>query len=333
MLYMYVYRFEEDGGHVIIDLDADWWKDGEGYEPGYVWTLDEIEEPFAPHLEEVMAGEPIAGYSEQTKADGYLFTYTRPIFKSDGSYACTACVDFSMDHLAEIDREFTIKLTLIMLAIIAVVLVLDFYIVRKRVTQPINKLSACAGKFTYDTEEARKNNLQLIDALNIHTGDEIEDIYHVFQTVTHDSFQATANLLQTQTDLKDKEGMITAMAADYRSLYLVDLDNDECTCVRTADREYFSEKWKDAVFSFQEGFADYAEHCVAEKDREEFLQFVAPEHIRDGLASEVMLSNRYLTVKDGVEQCLEAGMNAHLSKPVEIEQLKATLSRLLAKSQ
>ena len=33
--------------------------------------------------------------------------------------------------------------------------------------------------------------------------------------------------------------------------------------------------------------------------------------------------------EDDVKQCLSAGMNAHLSKPVDIDQLKETLGRLL----
>ena len=204
ILYMYFYRFEKDGGHVVIDLDADWWKDGEGYDPGYVWSLDEMEEPYKSHLEDVMAGKQIAGYSEQTKNDGYLFTYTRPVFRSDGSYACTACVDFSMDVLSGMDIAFTLRLSLILIGIGIIVLILDFYIVRKRITKPINELSQCAGKFAYDTEEDRKNNLQLLDALNINTGDEIEDVYHVLQSVTHDSFNASAGLSQAMTDIKQR---------------------------------------------------------------------------------------------------------------------------------
>ncbi|MBR0409379.1 MAG: cache domain-containing protein [Eubacterium sp.] len=53
-------------------------------------------------------------YIYRFEEDGYLFTYTRPIFRSDGSYACTACVDFSMDYLSEMDRAFTLKLALIL---------------------------------------------------------------------------------------------------------------------------------------------------------------------------------------------------------------------------
>ena len=298
ILYMYIYRFESDGGHVIIDLDADWWENGEGYAPGYVY---ETEEPFTSHLEEVMAGKEIAGFSELTKEDGYLFTYTRPIFRSDGSYACTACVDFSMDYLASMDRAFTYRLALILLGIGVLVLVLDFFIVRRRITQPINELSRCAGSFKYDTEEDRRRNLQLIDAVNIHTGDEIEDVYHTLQSVTHDSYSATANLIQAQTDIRERDGMITAMAADYRSIYYADLDKDECLCVRATAKQD-AHMWEGRIFSFREGFTEYAEHCVAEADREAFLRFIEPDNIRAGLADETMISHRYLSIRSGVEQ-------------------------------
>ncbi len=168
ILYMYVYRFEEDGGHVIIDLDADWWENGEGYPVGSLWSLEELEEPFASHLDEIMAGKEINGYSEHSKEDGYLFTYTRPIFRSDGAYACTASVDFSMDYLSGMDIDFTVRLSLILLCIGAAVLVLDIYIVRRRITRPINELSRCSGNFAYNTEADRKNNIRLLDAVNIH---------------------------------------------------------------------------------------------------------------------------------------------------------------------
>ena len=301
ILYMYIYRFEEDGGHVIIDLDADWVENGEGYEAGSLWSLDEIEEPFKSHLQKVMAGEELAGYSEHTKEDGYLFTYTRPIFRSDGSYACTASVDFSLDYLSGMDIAFTLQLTLIMIGIGVIVLVLDIHTVRKYITHPINALSRCAGGFSYDTEEDRKNNIRLLDELNIHTGDEIEDVYHTLQSVTRDSYLAAANLNQALTDIRDRDGMITAMAADYRSIYYADLDRDECICYR-ATSEMPDRMWAGKEFPFSQGFTEYAEHCVAEKDRDGFLEFIKPENIREGLAKEAMLSCRYLSVINGEER-------------------------------
>lgn len=225
ILYMYVYRFEEDGGHVIIDLDADWWENGEGYEPGYLWSLDEIEEPFASNLSEIMQGKEIAGYSEHNQEDGYLFTYTRPIFRSDGSYACTASVDFSMDYLSNMDISFTLKLTLILLGIGALVLLLDILFVRHSITQPINELSVCAGKFAYDTEADRKNNIELLEGVRINTDDEIEDVYDMLLSVTRDSFLATTSLTQAKQDIQDKDEQLSEMSIKAYKDFLTGVGN------------------------------------------------------------------------------------------------------------
>ncbi|MBO7703590.1 MAG: hypothetical protein J6S26_04010, partial [Solobacterium sp.] len=96
-------------------------------------------------------------------------------------------------------------------------------------------------------------------------------------------------------------GMITAMSADYRSIYYADLDRDECVCVR-ASAESLEQMWEGKTFSFREGFRDYADHCVSKADREAFLQFVEPENIRKGLANEAMISFRYLADVEGLEQ-------------------------------
>ena len=104
-------------------------------------------------------------------------------------------------------------------------------------------------------------------------------------------------------------GMITAMAADYGSIYYADLDKDESICVRSADKPY-GKMGEGKPFSFREGLSDYAEHCVSASDREGFLRFVDPENIRRELAAEAMISHRYLTDKDG-EQRYEMGGPHH----------------------
>ena len=96
-------------------------------------------------------------------------------------------------------------------------------------------------------------------------------------------------------------GMITAMAADYKSLYYVDLDKDECTCVQAAAKlsRYM---WENKVFSFYDGFVKYARQFVCETDRDAFISFIQPVNIRSGLANEPMITHRYLVNKDGMEQ-------------------------------
>ena len=97
-------------------------------------------------------------------------------------------------------------------------------------------------------------------------------------------------------------GMITAMAADYRSIYHANLDKDECLCVRASEKTDGGRMWEGRSFSFREGFTEYAGHYVVDADREAFLRFIEPDNIRAGLANEKMIALRYLTVKDGVER-------------------------------
>ena len=85
------------------------------------------------------------------------------------------------------------------------------------------------------------------------------------------------------------------------SIYYADLDKDECICYR-ATSEMPDRMCAGKEFPFSQGFTEYAEHCVAEKDREGFLEFIKPENIREGLAKEAMLSCRYLSVINGEER-------------------------------
>ena len=209
ILYIYVCRIEEDGGHIIFDLDAEGVENGEAYEVGYVF---ELEEPFASEIPNIMAGKETSGYAVHTQEDGFLYSYIRPIYRSDGSYACSACVDFSMDYVQKADSVFTRNLFLILLLIAVILFTAEVVIIQKWVTKPIDELSHCAEKFAYKTEDDRRNNIELLEKVNIHTGDEIETVYEMLKNVTTDSYMATANLSLAINDILDKDEQISEIS-------------------------------------------------------------------------------------------------------------------------
>ena len=211
VLYLYAYRCEEDGGHIIFDLDNDDVENGEAYEPGYVY---ELEEPFASYQKEIMAGEEVPGYDVHSKEDGYLYSYCRPVFDSKGNYACSVCVDFSLDHMNAEDNAFTFRLALIVLVIAAVILVFEVAVVKRWVTDPLHEMAKCASKFAYETEEDRGNNIDMIDDLDIRSKDEIGEIYQVLRSMTRDSFLSTANLTLARKDIQDKDEKISVISQD-----------------------------------------------------------------------------------------------------------------------
>ena len=107
--------------------------------------------------------------------------------------------------------------------------------------------------------------------------------------------------LELEERAKTDASMVTAMSADYRSLYYADLDKDECLCVRATSKQD-GHMWKGKAFPFYDGFVDYAERYVVEADRDAFIRFVDPDSIRAGLANETMISHRYLSTRSGEEK-------------------------------
>ena len=117
--------------------------------------------------------------------------------------------------------------------------------------------------------------------------------------------------LQLQNELLEQEKlrtrqdyMITALASDYKSVYYVDLDSDECICYRSEATPEEGPQVGDR-FSYIEAFTRYANEVVAESYRESFLQFIDPDNIRKHLEKELIIAFRYLTVGKNGEETYE----------------------------
>ncbi len=98
----------------------------------------------------------------------------------------------------------------------------------------------------------------------------------------------------------EQDSMITAMAADYRSVYYVDLDNDSVVCYRKDDSRRDGISLGEQA-AFRKAFTEYAKSHVTEEYREAFLNFIDPESIKEGLKNERVISLRYLVSYNGKE--------------------------------
>ena len=107
-------------------------------------------------------------------------------------------------------------------------------------------------------------------------------------------------LLEEEKKRTQQDNMITAMSADYRSVYYVDLEKDEGICYRgdPGDDEQTEEG---KTFAFTERFRWYADHSVDQEYREGFLKFIDPDNISAGLAKDPILAYRYLARRAGKE--------------------------------
>ena len=107
-------------------------------------------------------------------------------------------------------------------------------------------------------------------------------------------------LQKQQMHQKELNSMITAMASDYRSVYHVDIDEDNAVCYR-ADPDDPEQIGEGVHFPYYETFREYCNEHVDEEFREDFLRFIDPDNIRKALATENIIAFRYLAMRGGKE--------------------------------
>ena len=107
-------------------------------------------------------------------------------------------------------------------------------------------------------------------------------------------------LLEQEKQRAQQDRMITALAADYWSVYYLELDTDEGVCYQ-AHPDVENGLKAGESFSYPSAFIAYANTCITEPYREEFLRFIQPDAIRERLKTERVISYRYMVNRRGKE--------------------------------
>ena len=103
-------------------------------------------------------------------------------------------------------------------------------------------------------------------------------------------------LLAQEQHKTQQDNMIKVLASDYRSVYYINLFEDDGVCYRSDDTIAEGEH-----FSFSEKFTEYADTYITEEYRADFLNFIKPESIREGLKNDLSLIYRYTVNRNDVE--------------------------------
>ena len=106
-------------------------------------------------------------------------------------------------------------------------------------------------------------------------------------------------LLAEKAQAEQQDRMIKALSADYRSVYYIELDKDSGVCYQArTDLPGFKVGEK---FNYLAAVTNYCNRYITEPYREEFLKFIQPDNIREGLKDHLLVSYRYMINVDGVE--------------------------------
>ena len=104
-----------------------------------------------------------------------------------------------------------------------------------------------------------------------------------------------------QRRLREQQGkLITALSSDYWSVYYLELDKDEGICYQShADVENGFKVGEH--FPYMASVTAYADKYITDQYRDEFMRFVQPDAIREGLKEQRVISYRYMVNRHGKE--------------------------------
>lgn len=126
-----------------------------------------------------------------------------------------------------------------------------------------------------------------------------KETQEVMQQELEERIALQDELLEQEKKRAQLDSMITALASDYRSVYYVNLETDYATCYRNDSSD--DDITRDEVFKFSEVFTEYANKYVTKDYREQFLEFIKPENIREELKNNLIIALRYMVDKGGNE--------------------------------
>ena len=121
-------------------------------------------------------------------------------------------------------------------------------------------------------------------------------------------------LLGQKEQAQQQDRMIQALSSDYRSVYYLELDKDEGVCYQArTDLQGFKAGER---FGYLEAVKAYCGRYVVESFREEFMRFVSPDSVREGLKSSPVISYRYM-IRAGGRDSWEIVKFAGVGRPGE----------------
>lgn len=193
VLYLYVETVSAD--KVVYIMDAD--EEGSACELGDTYPPAESSRKYLDTLE-----NGVPAFITNTKKFGWLCTAGAPVFDSDGKVVALAFSDISMEEVVSDQYHFLMLICIVLIVAAAMATAIIIVLIRRFVVSPINALSLAAVRFVSGKEN---NNMEIVEessfnGLNIHTGDEIQNLFEAIKTMEKDINQYIENLTLIMTE-------------------------------------------------------------------------------------------------------------------------------------
>ena len=165
IIFLYVYQIQEDGCHVVFDLDSYDPNSGlvQGSEPG---TMEPFDPSFEKYLPNLLSGEEIPPVISNDSY-GYLLTVYTPLYDSQGVCRCYVAVDFSMNLLVKYVNDIIRKIAVLFVLVILLAFLLSAFATDIGIVEPLKQLEKTAYRDAMTGLYNRAAYLEKTEMLNI----------------------------------------------------------------------------------------------------------------------------------------------------------------------
>ncbi|MCR4909616.1 MAG: HD domain-containing protein [Lachnospiraceae bacterium] len=206
--YLYVYKIEEDGCHVVFDIDTD---KAPAAETGSVIPFDE---GFADQIPELLEGKEVEPVITNDKY-GYLLTFYQPVYDSEGRCVCYAAADAAMEKLNTYERSYLTEIISVFSGFFIILCTVVVWLVDYHLIIPINSFADSMDRISSvsDTQEQMDENVKIFRSLGIHTGDELEKLFLSVCRMTRNQAEQMRSIRRlSDSTAKMQDGLIITMA-------------------------------------------------------------------------------------------------------------------------
>ena len=167
--------------------------------------------------------------------------------------------------------------------------------VRRSVIQSILTVAAMLLMFGFIIYQIKRNSRLMLQ----HETKEAES--RVKQKELEQRLELQEQILEKDRRQEQQSKMIAALASDYWSVYYLELDKDEGVCYQSHADLGESGLRVGERFRYLSAVTAYANRYITEQYLDEFLRFVQPESIINGLKKRNVISYTYMVKRQGKE--------------------------------
>ena len=167
--------------------------------------------------------------------------------------------------------------------------------VRRSIVQSVMTVAVMLIMFGFIISQTKRNSKLLLQHETAETENRVkrEELEH--------RLTLQEKLLNEERQREQQDKMITALAADYWSVYYLELDKDEGVCYQAHTDLDAPGLAVGEHFKYLSAVTAYANQYITDLYREEFLRFVQPDSIREGLRRQRVISYTYMVRRHGKE--------------------------------